>query len=76
MNKKTFILIVVIVVAAIIIVWWYTQTPTTQAPTEGPSGVIAPPADTTSEISKELESVDVGDVDKEFQQIDGELNTL
>jgi len=74
MNKKTFIVIVVIIVAIIIIAWWYTQTPTTQAPTEGPAGGV--PTDTTSEISKELESVDVGDVDKEFQEIDGELNTL
>ena len=65
MNKKT--LIILIIAALILIGLWIWQKP--EAPAETT-------ADTTAVINKELESLDVGDLEKEFQSIDADLNTL
>lgn len=66
MNKKLSILIIIIAVAA---VWFYKN--------KSEKEILAPaPASNSSEIVKEAESIDVGDVDSEFKGIDKELDTL
>ena len=69
MNKKLLIAIIVIILAAAGIWWWRSQAPAT------PSGEAAGNDDTAT-ISQELETVDLGDLDKEFQSIDADLNAL
>lgn len=67
MNKKLSIIIIIVIAAAI--VWFYKNKKSEEA--------LAPaPAANLAEVVNEVESIDVGDVDKEFQGIDQELNGL
>ena len=69
MNKKLLIAIIVIVLAAAALWWWQSQVPA--APSAEETG-----SDDTATISQELDAVDLGDLDKEFQTIDADLNAL
>ena len=62
-NKITYIVIAVAVVAAFF--WWWSSR---QARVEAPLD--------TSDINRELEGLDVNDLESEFQQKDQELDTL
>lgn len=68
MNTKLLIIVVIVILAAAGIWWWQAYTPT--------QPVEAPPDDTSAAISQELGTVDLGNLDAEFQQIDADLNTL
>ncbi|MDP3727613.1 MAG: hypothetical protein Q8R35_03165 [bacterium] len=70
MNKKLLIAIIVIVLAAAALWWWQSNAPAT------PSAGETVGSDDTAAISQELETVDLGDVDKEFQAIDADLDSL
>lgn len=80
-NKKIIaIIIIAAVIAAIALVWAYEFFSRPEAPQsliqvqeESP---VSKNKDTTSEINAGIESVDLGDLDKEFQDIDAELNNL
>lgn len=61
MNKKS-IIIIVVILAVLAFWWWLRQTVKT------PSNV--------NDIEKELEGVSPNDLDKEFQQIDKELDAF
>lgn len=65
MNKKLYIIIAVIVVAALVGFWWWS----------GRQSAIEAPLD-TSDINRDLEGLDVNNLDAEFKQIDQELNNL
>jgi len=76
MNKNVLIIILIVVVLVILgVVLLRPGTPVT-APTTGevPGVQLAP--DSTGAINQELESVDLGDLDAEFQSIDSDLNSL
>ena len=70
MNKN--IIIGIIVVAIIVLAGiWLMQS------NKGPeSPVPLQPSDTTGMIIKDADALNVGDVDKEFQDIDRDLQTL
>jgi len=64
------IIIIIILIAAVAFVFWQrSQKVTPPVQTEVKD-------DTTSVIDKDLESVDVGDLDKEFEVIDNDLKNL
>ncbi len=74
MKKTILIIIILVIVIGTIIFWWIMQKPV-------PSVSLVPSApvlknDTTSVIDKDLESIDVGDLDKEFEVIDNDLKNL
>lgn len=68
MNQKLLIAIIVIILIAAGL--WYWQSNRSSAPTESTGD------DTSAAISQELGTVDIGDLDKEFQTIDADLNSL
>lgn len=74
MNKN--ILIVIVVIAALVLagVWFWSRQSSAPSQTQQPTS--QEPSDTTGSIQADLESLDLGDVDKEFQVIDADLNSL
>ena len=64
MNKKKVYIVVVIAAAAALFLWWWSSRQAVETPSD------------VSDINKELEGLNPNDLDKEFQQIDQDLNTL
>lgn len=85
-SKTVLIVVAVVIVAIIAIAWWQMgsekeppidETGPTEVPTDVPSEVPAGTLeDTTPVINQELQSINTGDLEKEFQQIDKDLNNL
>lgn len=77
MNKKLSIFLVIIVLLIVItavgIVVWKMQSSYVTPPTDEPTTVLD---DSTSAIDQSLENLNIGDLDKEFQEIDSDLNNL
>lgn len=68
---KKFIIFVVIVIAAAAV--WFYENKTTSNDDE----IFAPaPEANSAEVVKEVENIDIGTIDKEFEGIDQELNGL
>jgi len=65
MNKKLYTVIIIIIVAAALVFWWWSVR---QISVEAPSD--------TSDINQDLEDLDVNSLDKEFEQVDQDLNNL
>ena len=72
MNKTIkIILILAVIAAAAYGVWWAYTNMVTEQPEEGQQQeVIELTDDTTGSIDVALEGIDVGDIDKEFGEID------
>lgn len=70
-NKSTVLVIVLAVAVLAFIFWWISRAP------ESEQGAVPTPIPTPAdEILQEVEQLDTGNVDSEFQQIDQELDTL
>ena len=69
MNKNTIIAIIVLGILALAGVWWFQSS-------KGPSPASEQPSDTTGAILQDADALDLGDLDKEFQDIDRDLQTL
>ena len=88
MNKKTIYWIIaaaIIVIVGISAWWWLSQSKPVQAPTNFPenqqegaplAGNELVPADTSVAIDAALDGIDVGDIDKEFKEIDQSIGNL
>jgi FtsZ-interacting cell division protein ZipA len=75
--KKTLIIILAIIIVAILVwYWWSSSSSAPQQQETSPTVQNPAPNDTTSAINKELEGIDLGDLDREFQNIDSDLNSL
>ena len=74
-NKKKNVLIALAVLAAAVVlgIWWWRSQPSNVFNISAPP-TVAP--DSSSAINQEVEGLDIGDLDAEFQQIDAELNQL
>ncbi len=74
MNTKNIVFLVGIAVIAVLLFWFWQQgvIPFGQQ-TEEPAGTEG---DTTQEIQQQLDEVDLGDLDTEFQDIDKDLESL
>ncbi len=84
-KSKKYLIVLMIGVAVILVglgIWyWQVQKEKNVAPPEIiPTAPATAPLnfqeDSTSAINKELDNIDVGDLDKEFQAIDTDLNSL
>jgi len=71
MNKK-----LLFIIAAILVIggfWWLLRSGKIDDLPQLPG---ASQEDSTAEIQKGLQEIDLGDIDKEFESIDAELNNL
>ncbi|MBI4119741.1 MAG: hypothetical protein HY456_02765 [Parcubacteria group bacterium] len=75
MKKNTTILIIAVVVIMLLGLWWWQSKTTVYAP-QAPTPPSVSAQDTTGAINKDLNSVTVDDIDKEFKNIDSDLNSL
>ena len=69
-NKKTLLIIVVIILAVVAFLWW--QKSNQFSPQATPPGT----ATELDQINKDLLDLDISDIDKEFEEIDKDLDTL
>ena len=69
MKKFTIAIVCFVIIAAAI---WFFQSPT---PANAPAEQTAS-EDTTASINAELQSIDIGNVDEDFNSIDKDINTL
>lgn len=79
MQKNLIAIIIILILVAVGIgIWlWYSQEQAL-APEELPQQIQAPVGtqDKTSDIEKDLESIDTLDLDREFEEIDKDLQNL
>ncbi len=71
--KKILFALVVITILAALAYWWFGNTPVKETLPENQALLEE---DTTSEILENLEGIDLGDLEQEFQYIDAELDQL
>ncbi|MCP6720053.1 MAG: hypothetical protein KJI72_01835 [Patescibacteria group bacterium] len=80
MKKNLVIVIVIIIVLALVVIWrWQTGQVLTPAPVVTEEAVLVEELleeDTTSAAIEVLDSLDLIDLDAEFEAIDAELNQL
>lgn len=79
MNKNILIAIIVIVAAVVIgfVVWFIqsSQAPTVPVPLVEDASKSAA-NDAVSAVNSEIENIDIGDLDKEFQDVDADFQSL
>ena len=75
MKKLTLVIVVIIIIVAIV---WYFKSPTTAiAPTEqNDLANSAATIDSTASINQELNTIDVGSMDTDFNSINTDINKL
>ncbi|MBI1971443.1 MAG: hypothetical protein HYS52_01170 [Candidatus Wildermuthbacteria bacterium] len=67
MNK---IIIIIVIIAAVALGIWWLNSRQQETPRRG----VQQPNDTTQAITDDLQTLDLGDIDREFQSIDADLN--
>lgn len=73
MKSKTGVIVAIIVIVALGYWYWSVKgTPSVSAPTT----TINEVADTTADISADVQSIEVGDLNGDFEQMDKDINTL
>lgn len=73
MKNKTGIIIAIVVIMAL--GYWYWSVNGTPLATV-PTATFNETADTTADISVDVQNIDIGDIDKDFEAIDKDINTL
>lgn len=80
MNKAFIIAIIILVILAVGLFFWTQYSAYSPLQEKQPAAQISPPAplpvDATGEISRDLDAVDPGDLDREFQEVDRDLEGL
>ena len=77
MQKKNIIIIIFALVVVILIIWLFAaREQSTFQPSAENQDLTAPANDSAPNISQDLEGIDVGDLNQEFQAIDSDLNSL
>lgn len=78
MTKTAIIIIIVILVGAVILLWMFNpgQYAPPQPQQPQPQTQTPPPADSTQSINQEVDAVDLGNLDREFETIDKDLQGL
>ena len=73
-NKNKAIAIIIIVLVVLIGLWLWNSKKNVYAPS--PTGQVTPPIDDNAQITQDLDSIDLGDLEGDFQAIDQDLNSL
>ncbi len=77
MNTKIYIIVGVVVLVLVGALAWLALAPEKPvAPAPAPTPVAAPANDSTTAIGKDLDAVDLGNLDQEFKDVDADLNAL
>ncbi|OHA68252.1 MAG: hypothetical protein A3A27_00210 [Candidatus Wildermuthbacteria bacterium RIFCSPLOWO2_01_FULL_47_18] len=72
--NKTILIVVGVAVLVLAGIWFWSQQ--SSAPSQAQQPSSQEPSDNTASINADLEALDLGDVDKEFQGIDADVNSL
>lgn len=76
-SKNKFIVIVIVIVIIAVFAWWYFSNNQNSSMEESVDiGVTEESQFTPEAINQDLDSVDAGDLDQEFKDIDADLNNL
>lgn len=78
MKKNIKIIVVAIIIIVAGLAYWYLnyyKSSQVESPADQGSSVLKQ-GDTTTSINNAIESIDLGDLDKEFQDIDSEIQSL
>ena len=77
MQKKNIIVIIFSVVVLALLIWLLVvnKQPTFQPSAEN-NDLTAPANDSAAAIDRDLQGIDIGDLEQEFQGIDQDLNSL
>lgn len=73
-KNKLMAVIIALVAAGALAAWWFLYQKPAPSPVAQPTASVTPTAEEV-EVNQ-VEGIDVGDVDKEFQTIDNDLNSL
>jgi len=79
MENKNKMMWVWVVVGALVVagLWWYVYyQPFVTAPEAQPQAVPFSGGDTTADISEDFNAVDLGDIDKDLEQLDADIEQL
>lgn len=77
MKKSTLFLIVIIIIVLIAGVLWKTKSGNVLENSSAPADIAARlSADRTTDISKDLDSVNVGNVEDDFTAVKADINSL
>ncbi len=75
-NYQLLLLLVVIILALFGIVYYATVPKSSSIRSDTMQDSKTTPSDTTSAINDDLQKLDVGEIDSQFQDIDRDLNSL
>ena len=75
-QKSWLFMAVVAIIAAGVVVWWFAGLMTVDLADQQQLVPMDQEAKSDALINAEIEGVDLGDLDKEFQTIDNDLNSL
>ena len=83
-SKKNTLIIVAILIVLVIaaLAWWQQQGPKETIPTSSVGGststlpAVSPAGDQPQAINDSLQNIDTGNLEKEFQAIDKDMNAL
>lgn len=77
-HREYFILAIAVIVVAAGILWWQINQlgDISQAPAPMPTITPHPDVKDISDINKDIEGADTGDLDSDFQEVDNNLNKL
>lgn len=70
-DRTPYLVATVVVVVVLAFVWWWFSRPDIQSPALTPEAALG-----LEQINQDLDELDIGDLDKEFDQIDQDLDTL
>lgn len=70
------ILILILVILVGVWYWWSKKVSVPTAPVKKPTEKVIPKEDSVSAINQELEGIQTLDLEKEFKEIDQDLNSL
>jgi len=78
-KNKVWVWIIIVAVLAVVIgvsVWWYAGYQSESTPPAGDAAVPLSGGDTSAEIGKDLEMVDLGNVGSELNELDKDIDQL
>ncbi len=79
-TKKSFIPVILVLLLILILVgigyWWTKKRVVSPVPTLPPAEEVVPKEDSVIAINQDLEGIEILNLEREFQEIDQDLNSL
>lgn len=74
--KNTIITIVILALVLLGIIYYRAQKPVDSGPAPAQTSTSPGPSDSPAAINRDLDEIDLGDLDPEFQDIDADVSSL